>query len=74
MRALAGALETLAGGSLKLQIDVVDTAIDTPAQRLARAKVERQSEAEATVARDPFVQDLIRDFDARVIPGSIRSN
>jgi DNA polymerase III subunit gamma/tau len=31
-----------------------------------------QREAEATVAGDPFVQDLMRRFDAFVVPGSVR--
>ncbi|MES2150281.1 MAG: DNA polymerase III subunit gamma/tau [Pseudomonadota bacterium] len=31
-----------------------------------------QRDAEQTVAADPFVQQLMRDFDAMVVPGSIR--
>jgi DNA polymerase-3 subunit gamma/tau len=31
-----------------------------------------QREAEATVAGDPFVQDMMRTFDAFVVPGSVR--
>ncbi|MDP4589701.1 MAG: hypothetical protein NWS57_01290, partial [Burkholderiaceae bacterium] len=35
-------------------------------------KQARQLQAEEMVAQDPFVQTLVRDFDAQVIPGSIQ--
>ncbi|QJD98664.1 DNA polymerase III subunit gamma/tau [Massilia forsythiae] len=39
----------------------------------AKARRERlQREAEDTVERDPFVQDMARTFDAFVVPGSVR--
>ena len=39
----------------------------------ARARRERlQHEAEAAVDADPFVQDMVRTFDAFVVPGSVR--
>jgi len=39
----------------------------------AKARRERlQREAEATVDADPFVQDVVRTFDAFVVPGSVR--
>jgi len=39
----------------------------------ARARRERlQREAEAAVDADPFVQDMVRTFDAFVVPGSVR--
>jgi DNA polymerase-3 subunit gamma/tau len=39
----------------------------------AKARRERlQREAEATVDADPFVQDMVRTFDAFVVPGSVR--
>lgn len=36
------------------------------------AREERQRQAEATVAADPFVQELERRFDAFVVPGSVK--
>jgi DNA polymerase-3 subunit gamma/tau len=41
----------------------------------AEAKAYReecQRQAEETVAADPFVQDMMRTFDAFVVPGSVR--
>jgi DNA polymerase-3 subunit gamma/tau len=39
----------------------------------AKARRERlQREAEAAVDGDPFVQDMVRTFDAFVVPGSVR--
>jgi DNA polymerase-3 subunit gamma/tau len=40
--------------------------IDEQAQQV------RQLKAEQSVSQDPFVQTLIRDFDAHVIPGSVQ--
>jgi DNA polymerase-3 subunit gamma/tau len=37
-----------------------------------KAQQVRQLQAEESVAQDPFVQTLIRDFDAHVVPGSIQ--
>lgn len=36
------------------------------------AREARQRQAEATVAADPFVQELERKFDAFVVPGSVK--
>jgi DNA polymerase-3 subunit gamma/tau len=38
----------------------------------AAARAVRQREADQIIAQDTFVQALIRDFDARIVPGSIR--
>ncbi len=48
-----------------------------PARRTAAAldaaeRAERQREAEREIGADPFVQQLIRDFGASIVPGSIR--
>lgn len=45
---------------------------DTPARRNAAAAAERQRAAEEMIQNDPFVQDMIRDWGARIVPGSIR--
>ena len=45
---------------------------DETAHAVAQAqKVLRQQEAEQAVAADPFIQTLISEFGARVVPGSI---
>ena len=63
---------SLADTSVRL---VVETGAvgDTPARRNAAALAERQRAAEALVHGDPFVQDLIRDWGAKIVPGSIKS-
>ncbi|TAM50298.1 MAG: DNA polymerase III subunit gamma/tau [Paraburkholderia sp.] len=38
----------------------------------AAARAERQREAEREIGADPFVQSLIRDFGASIVPGSVR--
>ncbi|QGZ54780.1 DNA polymerase III subunit gamma/tau [Paraburkholderia acidiphila] len=48
-----------------------------PARRTAAAldaadRAQRQREAEREIGTDPFVQQLIRDFGASIVPGSIR--
>ena len=44
---------------------------DSPAKRQALAQAERLEAARERIMADPYVQALIRDFDARVVPGSI---
>ncbi len=45
---------------------------DTPARRNAAAAAERQRAAEELIQNDPLVQDLMRDWGARIVPGSIK--
>ena len=45
---------------------------DTPAKRITTQQQERQQAAEAEIMNDPLVQQLIRDFDATIVPGSIK--
>jgi DNA polymerase-3 subunit gamma/tau len=46
--------------------------LGTPAERRAQALSEAQANAEASMEADPLVQTLKREFDARVIPQSIK--
>ena len=46
--------------------------LDSTAKRLAHENAERQARAEAIILQDPFVQSLMRDFDAKIVPGSIK--
>jgi DNA polymerase-3 subunit gamma/tau len=45
---------------------------ETPADRAATARSDRQSAAEQAIENDPMVQTLQREFGARVIPQSIK--
>ncbi|WP_347316226.1 hypothetical protein, partial [Ralstonia pseudosolanacearum] len=38
----------------------------------AEQRAQRQRDAEDAIAADPFVQALVRDFAATVVPGSIQ--
>ena len=67
---LRAALE--AGGHAS-QISVeVGVVIDSPARRNAAAAAERQRVAEDIVMNDPYVQSLVRDYGAKIVPGSIK--
>ncbi len=46
---------------------------DSPARRNAAAALERQRQAEETIQNDPFVQDMMRDWGAKIVPGSVKS-
>ncbi len=45
---------------------------DTPAKRITTQQNERQQAAEDEIMNDPLVQQLIREFDATIVPGSIK--
>jgi DNA polymerase-3 subunit gamma/tau len=69
---LQAALQTHLGDvALKLAVEV-GPVTDTPARRNAAAQAERQRAAEEMIQNDPLVQDLMRDWGARIVPGSIR--
>ena len=55
----------------RLMVEVGPVA-DTPARRNTAAQTERQRRAEEVIENDPFVQDMVRQWGARVVPGSIR--
>ncbi|HET8941000.1 MAG TPA: DNA polymerase III subunit gamma/tau [Rudaea sp.] len=62
------------GRTIKVQFEKALAETVTPADILARDRDARQQAAEHALGEDPFVQTLIRDFDAQVIPDSIRGN
>jgi len=45
---------------------------DSPAKRNAAAAAQAQLNAEKIVFDDPFVQSMMRDFGAKIVPGSIK--
>ena len=74
----AGARERLsaalqgAGHAVQLAVEV-GRVTDSPARRNASALAERQLASEKIIFDDPFVQGLMRDFGAKIVPGSIKS-
>jgi DNA polymerase-3 subunit gamma/tau len=67
---LRAALEA-AGHASQISVEV-GVVIDSPARRNAAAAAERQRRAEEIVQNDPYVQSLVRDYGARIVPGSIK--
>ena len=41
-------------------------------RRMAQAARERQVKAQEIIEHDPYVKDLIRQYDAKIVPGSIQ--
>ncbi|MDB5844873.1 MAG: polymerase subunit gamma and tau, partial [Polaromonas sp.] len=62
----------LAEPALRLAVEL-GAVTDTPARRNSAALLERQRNAEQLIQNDPFVQDMIREWGARIVPGSIKS-
>ena len=63
----------LAAAGFAQQISVeLGVVIDSPARRNAVIENARQQRAQDIVMNDPFVQTMVREFDARVVPGSIK--
>jgi DNA polymerase-3 subunit gamma/tau len=60
-----------AGHPVRLTIEV-GRVQDSPAKRNAVVAEQRQAGAEAIILNDPYVQTLMRDFGARIVPGSIK--
>jgi DNA polymerase-3 subunit gamma/tau len=59
--------------AIRVNIDTEIGPVWYTASAEARAhREELQRQAEATVNADPFIQDMMRTFDAFVVPGSVR--
>ncbi len=67
---LQGALHQ-AGHAVNLGVEI-GAVSDSPARRNAHAAAERQRAAEAIILADPFVQQMMQDFGATIVPGSIK--
>ena len=65
------ALAERLGKEVEVQV-AVGPARRTAAAFDAAARAQRQKEAEREIGTDPFVQSLIREFGASIVPGSIR--
>ncbi|MFK2876584.1 DNA polymerase III subunit gamma/tau [Rhodanobacter hydrolyticus] len=62
------------GERIKLRFVDIDksAASATPAARAAQSRDAAQAAAEQSIAEDPFVQSMKRDFGARVVPQSVK--
>lgn len=69
---IEAALHALLGRRLRVEIEVASSEQETPAQRAARERAERQRRAEEAIAADVNVQRLIEAFDAQVQRETIR--
>jgi DNA polymerase-3 subunit gamma/tau len=67
---LTAALGSL-GHDVKLAIEI-GSVVDSPARRNKQAADERQRVAEEAILSDPEVQALMRDFDAKIVPGTLK--
>ena len=72
---LSSAINQHFGKKIKLHVDITgeaNTEIITPAKQTAVEKATIQSSAEAAIMNDGFVQSLMNDFGATIIPNSIK--
>lgn len=68
---LKAALVERLGQNVDVQVEV-GPARRTAAAHDAKLRAQRQQEAEREISADPFVQSLIREFGASIVPGSVR--
>ncbi|MDI9333878.1 MAG: DNA polymerase III subunit gamma/tau [Cytophagales bacterium] len=68
---LQAALQTLEPDA-QLQVQT-GSVVDTPAKRVAKADNELQAKLVALIMEDATVQQLMREFDGRIVPNSIQS-
>jgi DNA polymerase-3 subunit gamma/tau len=59
------------GHGVKIAIEI-GAVVDSPARRNKQAADERQRVAEEAIRNDPDVQSMMRDWDARIVPGTLR--
>lgn len=68
---LSSAINSYFGRKVKLHIHI-DNEANTPAKQQAEEKAVIQSTAEEAIMNDAFVLALMQDFDAKIIPNSIK--
>jgi len=69
---LSSAINDFFGRKIKLHLEIGAGEINTPAKQIAVEKATVQSSAEAAILQDDFVQALVNDFGATIIPNSIK--
>ena len=60
-----------AGFDISLAVEI-GRVTDCPARRNLAASQEKQRAAETIILEDPFVQKMMRDFGAKIVPGSLK--
>ncbi|MCE2782809.1 DNA polymerase III subunit gamma/tau [Limnohabitans sp.] len=68
---LQAALQAAGHGHVQLGIEM-GPVTDSPARRLAVNAAEQMLAAKALIESDPLVQAMVRDFGAKIVPGSIQ--
>lgn len=63
---LRAALRDRLGEKMRIVFEFGDTAGAAPAQIAAREQARRMAEAEAAIKSDPFVQTVLKQFDAKI--------
>ncbi len=69
---LQDALSAFLGDKIKLNIVLGEPDTESPAQTQARNVAEKQQQAERSIDNDPTVRALKENFDAEVVPNSVR--
>jgi DNA polymerase-3 subunit gamma/tau len=69
---LKAALQQRFGAGVRVTISVGDGNGNSPAALADRDKQRRQAEAVAEIEQDPFVRELVENFDARVVESTIK--
>ena len=67
---LQNALQII-GHTVKLSVEIGPVG-DSPARRNAATADRKQRVAEEIILNDPFIQEMMRDFGAKIVPGSIK--
>jgi DNA polymerase-3 subunit gamma/tau len=66
-------LGSVLGRAIKVRFEKTSESFgEAPAEAAGRARVARQQATEQAMSDDPIVQALMRDFDAKVIPESVK--
>ena len=68
---LQAALQAAGHGDVRLNIEQ-GAVTDSPSRRLAVAAAAKMVAATALIENDPLVQAMVRDFGAKIVPGSIK--
>ena len=68
---LQTALHAAGHGDVKLAIEI-GPVTDSPARRLAVKAAQKMAAAQELIQNDPLVQAMVRDFGAKIVPGSIQ--
>jgi DNA polymerase-3 subunit gamma/tau len=68
---LTAALSAHFGQPLRVTTEI-GAVVHTASAQTRAAQAERQRAAQATIENDPFVQTLMREFGATIVPGSVK--